>query len=383
MGEEEDEEEEEEKPKAKKRKADNGEESSAKKQKEQVTMMFTDVPENLNDNSFKKYLKEHDVEVLSMRANWGRQKVFADISGDDKAAALKLDQHDWDGYVISVGVDAPRGDRQPGWKPREAPAPDRDERTLFVKNLPYSTDEDTIASYFEDVKEVRLLTDRDSGRPKGMGFIEFNTKDSKEKAYKQKDDGIEIDGRALFLDVLTGDRNRGGIRGGRGGRGRGRGGFGGRGGRGGGFGGGSRGPSTPSSTLFVKGLTDDHSKQDLASVFSGASDVRIMTDRETGACKGFGYIEFDSEDSATKYYKSSKGGVDVGGSNVYVDYAKARDNSGGSRGGGFGGRGGGRGRGFGGRGRGRGRGGFNAAAAKNKGAVQEFQGKSTTFDDSD
>ena len=45
----------------------------------------------------------------------------------------------------------------------------------------------------------------------------------------------------------------------------------------------------------------------------------------------FGYIEFDSEDSATKYYKSSKGGVDVGGSNVYVDYAKARDNSGGSR----------------------------------------------------
>ena len=45
----------------------------------------------------------------------------------------------------------------------------------------------------------------------------------------------------------------------------------------------------------------------------------------------FGYIEFDSEDSATKYYKSSKGGVDIGGFNVYVDYAKARDNSGGSR----------------------------------------------------
>merc|ERR1719354_1056653 len=165
--EEEESEEEKEKPKAKKRKADNGEESAAKKQKEQVTMMFTDVPENLNDNSFKKYLKEHGVEVLSMRANWGRQKVFADISGDEKDAALKLDQHDWDGYVISVGVDAPRGDRQPGWKPTEAPAPDRDERTPFVKNLPYSADEDTIASYFEDVKEVRLLTDRESGRPKG------------------------------------------------------------------------------------------------------------------------------------------------------------------------------------------------------------------------
>merc|ERR1712096_41653 len=95
-----------------------------------------------------------------------------------------------------------------GWKPREAPAPDRDERTLFVKNLPYSTDEDTIASYFEDVKEVRLLTDRVSGRPIGLGFIVFNTKDSKEKAYKQKDDGIEIDGRVLFLVVLSGVRIR-------------------------------------------------------------------------------------------------------------------------------------------------------------------------------
>ena len=73
-----------------------------------------------------------------------------------------------------------------------------------------------------------------------MGFIEFNSKDSKDKAYKQKDDGIEIDGRVLYMDVLTGDRNRrdGGSRGGfRGGRGGGRG----RGGRGGGFGGG-RGP---------------------------------------------------------------------------------------------------------------------------------------------
>ena len=44
--------------------------------------------------------------------------------------------------------------------------------------------------------------------------------------------------------------------------------------------------ATPSSTLFVKGLTDETSKQDLASVFAGASDIRIMTDRETGACKG-------------------------------------------------------------------------------------------------
>ena len=44
---------------------------------------------------------------------------------------------------------------------------DKDERTLFVKNLPYSADEDSIGELFEGVKEVRLLRDKDSGRSRG------------------------------------------------------------------------------------------------------------------------------------------------------------------------------------------------------------------------
>lgn len=69
-----------------------------------------------------------------------------------------------------------------------------------------------------------------------MCFIEFNSKEEKESAYERKE-GIELEGRSVYIDVLTGGGGRGGGgRGrdsfGRGGRGRGRDSFG-RGGRGG------------------------------------------------------------------------------------------------------------------------------------------------------
>lgn len=44
---------------------------------------------------------------------------------------------------------------------------ERDTRTLFVKNLPYQASEDDLMGVFEDVEEVRLLMDRNTGRPKG------------------------------------------------------------------------------------------------------------------------------------------------------------------------------------------------------------------------
>ena len=44
---------------------------------------------------------------------------------------------------------------------------DRDARTMFVRNLPYSASEDDLMQYFENVEEVRMLTDKATGRKKG------------------------------------------------------------------------------------------------------------------------------------------------------------------------------------------------------------------------
>lgn len=123
--------------------------------------------------------------------------------------------------------------------------------TLFVGNLSFGVTEDTVWSFFNDygVKNVRLPTDRETGRPKGFGYVEFEDIEGAKKAFEASN-GAEIEGRNIRLDYSQprdasgGGGGRGGGRGGfggdRGGRGGGRGGrggFGDRGGRGGGRGG--------------------------------------------------------------------------------------------------------------------------------------------------
>ena len=87
------------------------------------------------------------------------RKAFIDVNADDKGKVLILDQSEFNGYTISVAEDQKRQTSGGG--------NDRDQRTLFAKNLPYSADEHSISQLFEGVREVRLLRDRDSGRAKG------------------------------------------------------------------------------------------------------------------------------------------------------------------------------------------------------------------------
>ena len=106
--------------------------------------------------------------------------------------------------------------------------------TLFVGNLSFDVSEDTVWSFFNDygVKSVRLPTDRDTGRPKGFGYVEFEDVDGAKKAFEASN-GADIEGRSIRLDYSQPRDSSGGGRGGRG--------FGDRGGRGGGRGFGDRG----------------------------------------------------------------------------------------------------------------------------------------------
>ncbi|MHB8869308.1 MAG: RNA recognition motif domain-containing protein [Thermoleophilia bacterium] len=109
---------------------------------------------------------------------------------------------------------------------------------LYVGNLAYSTSESTITTLFEahgEVTSVTLITDRDTGRPKGFGFVEMATPEQAQAA-KAALDGTDVDGRAIKVDAAKEQQPR---RSGGGGYGGGRGGGGGYGGgSGGGYGGG-------------------------------------------------------------------------------------------------------------------------------------------------
>ena len=73
---------------------------------------------------------------------------------------------------------------------------------LYVGNLSYETSEASIRTLFEshgEVALVNLITDRDTGRPKGFGFVEMGSADAAQKA-KDALDGTQVDGRALKVD---------------------------------------------------------------------------------------------------------------------------------------------------------------------------------------
>ena len=111
---------------------------------------------------------------------------------------------------------------------------------LFVGQLSFSVSSEQLGDYFAGVGEVKsskVITDRDSGRSKGFGFVEMGTDEEAQNAIDQLN-GKEFMGRTISVAVAKPQEKRSG--GGGGGRG-GFGGGGGRGGFGGGGGGGGRG----------------------------------------------------------------------------------------------------------------------------------------------
>jgi cold-inducible RNA-binding protein len=111
-------------------------------------------------------------------------------------------------------------------------------KRLYVGNLSYSTTEADLRDAFvatgHDVAEVKLVLDRDTGRPRGFAFVEMATDAGAQNAMETLN-GKELQGRAIAVSEARErtDSGRGGFGGGGGGGGRGgdRGGFGGGGGR--------------------------------------------------------------------------------------------------------------------------------------------------------
>ena len=83
---------------------------------------------------------------------------------------------------------------------------------LYVGNLPFSADEMAVRSLFEQndrkVEEVKLITDRETGRPRGFGFVEMGNSEDADKAIRELN-GYELDGRALTVNEAR-ERSGGG-----------------------------------------------------------------------------------------------------------------------------------------------------------------------------
>jgi RNA recognition motif-containing protein len=103
-------------------------------------------------------------------------------------------------------------------------------KNIFVGNLSFNTNEDEVRQLFESygqVDRVSIMTDRDTGRSRGFGFVEMNSNEDGEKAIAGLN-GSQLGGRTINVNEARPKAERVG---GGGGGGRERGGRGGGGGR--------------------------------------------------------------------------------------------------------------------------------------------------------
>jgi RNA recognition motif-containing protein len=75
-------------------------------------------------------------------------------------------------------------------------------KKIYVGNLSFQTTEADLTSMFEQhgtIESVKIITDRDTGRSKGFGFVEMTDDEAAEKAIAQLN-GKEVGGRALTVN---------------------------------------------------------------------------------------------------------------------------------------------------------------------------------------
>jgi len=79
--------------------------------------------------------------------------------------------------------------------------------------------------------------------------------------------------------------------------------------------------------LFVGGLpfsTTDDELSEVFSAFGTVASAKVITDRDTGRSKGFGFVEFESDDEG-KAAEAGMNGKEIGGRSVTVNEARPRE----------------------------------------------------------
>jgi cold-inducible RNA-binding protein len=85
-------------------------------------------------------------------------------------------------------------------------------KNLFVGNLPFSSTEEALRTHFGqfgEVRQVRIMTDRDTGKPRGFAFVEMANDEEAERAIAALN-GKEFEGRALTVNEARPRPDRGG-----------------------------------------------------------------------------------------------------------------------------------------------------------------------------
>ncbi|KFP84793.1 Nucleolin, partial [Apaloderma vittatum] len=326
-----------------------------KKERDARTLFVKNLPYRLTEDEMREVF-ENAQEIRIVMNKDGNSKGMAYIEFKTEAEANKALEEkqgtevDGRAMVIDFTGEKSQQDHQKGGGERES-------KTLIVNNLSYAASEETLQELFKKASSIKM-PQTNQGRPKGYAFVEFATTEDAKEALNSCNN-TEIEGRTIRLEFSSPAWQKGNTNA--------RGGF-----------------NQQSKTLFVRGLSEDTTEETLKESFEGSISARIVTDRDTGSSKGFGFVDFSSPEDAKAAKEAMEDG-EIDGNKVILDFAKPKGEF--QRGGGFGGRGGrgggrgGRG-GFGGRGGGRGFGGRGGGfrGGRGGGGDHKPQGKKIKFE---
>lgn len=183
---------------------------------------------------------------------------------------------------------------------------------MFLGNLSWSIDDDTCKEFFKDCGEIVdlfWLTDKESGKFKGAGFATFDTAEAATKAAEKN--GTELLERPIKVEISK-PREDGKV-----------------------FTPKKKFEPKPMSakpdgccTVFLGNLSydiDDDSTKEFFKDCGEIANIRWLTDRETGAFKGCGFVEFTSTESVDAAAKLN--GQPCLGRDIRIDYAESKKKS--------------------------------------------------------
>lgn len=157
------------------------------------------IPAHYNETDLKQFIFQYSPlvslqEIRIIRDDNGnsRQFAFIDMASHKDALALVNELNNKpidDKHIITCAISKP---------PKEG---QNDSRTLFVNNLSYLTTKEKLNEVFGvygNILDIRLITNQQTGKPRGYGYIEFQNEESIELAINEQK-LIEIDGRRIQI----------------------------------------------------------------------------------------------------------------------------------------------------------------------------------------
>ena len=90
---------------------------------------------------------------------------------------------------------------------------DKNQSTVFIGNLPFSTTEDELKRLFDKfgtIVKIHIPTNRETGQPRGFAFLEFSTEDAAQSALAN--DGTEVNGRNMKVSIALGKKESSGFK---------------------------------------------------------------------------------------------------------------------------------------------------------------------------